>query len=123
MVTLRSIQHKILLITVLVFVTGCGTSINPTSAVPATLVPTNATTASTSTAAMSGTGGATRNTFVLADISDSPVGLIPKYQPLADYLAAHLSTFGVTTGVVKIAPDYKTMAQCINNATLAIYFV
>lgn len=95
--------------------TGCGTSTPPS---PTALVTVPASLSATiATAAV-----AARNTFVLADISDTPVGLTAKYQPLVDYLAAHLGKFGISSGVVKIAPDFDTMSRWIKTGEVDLYF-
>lgn len=76
---------------------------------------------SISTPAASPTPIASENeAIVLADISDEPTRHIEEFQPLADYLAAHLGEGGV--GEVKIAPDMPTMAKWIAAGEVDIYF-
>lgn len=65
---------------------------------------------------------AERNSIVLADISDEPTKKIKRFQPLADYLAAHLKEFGITAGKVKIAPDMDTLIQWITAGEVDLYF-
>jgi phosphonate transport system substrate-binding protein len=60
--------------------------------------------------------------IVLGDISDEPAKKIERFQPLADYLAAHLSDFGIGVGQVKIAPDMETMAQWLASGQVDLYF-
>ena len=60
--------------------------------------------------------------IVLADISDEPVKKIKRFQPLADYLASHLSEFDIGVGEVKIAPDRETMASWLASGEVDLYF-
>ncbi|GAB4532609.1 MAG: phosphate/phosphite/phosphonate ABC transporter substrate-binding protein [Pleurocapsa sp.] len=57
--------------------------------------------------------------IVLGDISDNPRKKIRKFQPLADYLAVHLSR--VDRGEVKIAPDMETMIAWLKSGEVDIY--
>lgn len=57
--------------------------------------------------------------IVLGDISDNPRKKIRKFQPLADYLAAHLSK--IDRGEVKIAPDMETMLSWLKSGEVDIY--
>src|SRR5262249_14829565 len=101
-------------------VTPAVTSASTLAAVsPATAAPT---TAATTASTMPATGAATKNTLILADISDSPSKRIAAFQPLADYLGAHLGKFGINTGSVKIAPDFPTMIQWMKSEQVDIYF-
>ncbi len=60
--------------------------------------------------------------IVFGDISDEPVETIEGTQPIADYVAAQLSEYGITRGEVKIAPDLETMIQWMANGEVDIYF-
>lgn len=74
--------------------------------------------------AQAGTQAPTGLTRIISigDISDDPTEKIVIYQPLADYLAAHLSEFGIGAGEVRIAPDMPGMAALLENGELDIYF-
>lgn len=61
-------------------------------------------------------------TIVLADISSNPDKKIKRFQPLADYLAAHLAEFGIGSGEVRIAPDLETMASWLAAGAVDICF-
>lgn len=69
------------------------------------------------TATSSATG-----TIVIADISDDPAGKIADFQPMADYLAAHLADYGIGVGQVKVAPDLETMASLMKSGEVDLYF-
>jgi len=60
--------------------------------------------------------------IVLGDISDDPAEVIEGTQPLADYLAAKLSDYGITDGQVKIASTINEMAQLMASAQVDLYF-
>ena len=60
--------------------------------------------------------------IVLGDISDDPAEVIEGTQPLADYLAAELSNYGITEGKVKIAASADEMAQLMANGEVDLYF-
>jgi phosphonate transport system substrate-binding protein len=60
--------------------------------------------------------------IVLGDISDDPGEVIEGTQPLADYLAARLSDYGVTEGRVKIAADADQMIQLLGDGEVDLYF-
>jgi len=60
--------------------------------------------------------------LVLGEISDNPEKKTKQFQSLADYLAANLSQFGITSGEVKIAPDLDTMVQWLKDGTVDMYF-
>lgn len=62
------------------------------------------------------------DTLVVGDISDEPAETIKGTQPLADYLAAHLTDYGITQGEVKIAPDLDTMIQWMKDGEVDLYF-
>ncbi|MBK8985623.1 MAG: PhnD/SsuA/transferrin family substrate-binding protein [Chloroflexi bacterium] len=60
--------------------------------------------------------------LVIGDISDEAAETIKGTQPVADYLAAQLSDFGITEGVVRIAPDLETMITWMDNGEVDTYF-
>ena len=62
------------------------------------------------------------NALVLGDISDKPVRIIERFQPLADYLADQLEEHGISEGRVKVAPDLPTMTRWIANGEVDLYF-
>jgi len=80
-----------------------GQDVNPPTDVPAT--------ASVETRAI-----------VLGDISDDPAEVIEGTQPLADYLASHLSDYGITEGQVKIASSTDEMARLLESGEVDLYF-
>lgn len=92
------------IISLLVVLLGCGAAAAP----PPPTEPTVVSTAS--------------GTIILGDISDEPAKKIARFQPLADYLAAHLSEFGIGIGQVKIAPDIETMAEWLASGRVDLYF-
>jgi phosphonate transport system substrate-binding protein len=59
--------------------------------------------------------------LVLGDISDDPAEKIEKFQPLADYLAANLSEYGIGSVEIKIAPDLDTMVEWIKSGEVDLY--
>ena len=60
--------------------------------------------------------------LILSGISKDPAGQIESFQPLADYLAAHLADFGIKQGEVVIAPDMPTMIHYHKTAQVDLYF-
>ena len=61
--------------------------------------------------------------ITLGDIEpDEPVKKINRFTPLADYLARHLSEFGITEGRVAIAKDVDEMASLMADGRVDIYF-
>lgn len=60
--------------------------------------------------------------LVIGDISDEPAETIKGTQPIADYLAAQLSDYGITSGAVKIAPNLETMIQWVKDGEVDLYF-
>jgi phosphonate transport system substrate-binding protein len=61
-------------------------------------------------------------TIVLGAVSDDPAKKIKAFQPLADYLGAHLGQLGITSAEVKIAPDQDTMIKWLKDGTVDLYF-
>jgi phosphonate transport system substrate-binding protein len=61
-------------------------------------------------------------TLTLGDISDDPAGTIEDFQPLADYLAAHLADAGIRQGKVVVAPDLETMMHYLETGHVDLYF-
>ncbi len=64
----------------------------------------------------------TGRVLVLGDISDEAAETIEGTQPTADYLAARLDHFGITSAEVKIAPDLETMTQWMAEGVVDLYF-
>ncbi|NEO97580.1 MAG: phosphate/phosphite/phosphonate ABC transporter substrate-binding protein [Symploca sp. SIO2E9] len=60
--------------------------------------------------------------ITLGDVSKKPVKKIKRFQPMADYLAANLSQFGIKVGKVKIAQDLITMSSWLESGEVDIYF-
>lgn len=60
--------------------------------------------------------------LVLADVSDNPQKVIDRATPLADYLAANLGEFGISTAEVRVASDFDTMVQWLNDGEVNLYF-
>ena len=61
--------------------------------------------------------------ITLGDIdSNNPAKKVARLQPLADYLAEHLSDQGVTGGRVIIARDTTEMAKFLRDGTVDVYF-
>lgn len=60
--------------------------------------------------------------IVLGDISDDPGEVIEGTQPMADYLAAGLTEFGITAGEVRIAADTDEMTQLLEDGEVDLYF-
>lgn len=60
--------------------------------------------------------------LVLGDISDDPAEKIKDFQPLADYLAAHLGEYGIGKVEIKIAPDLDTMVKWLETGEVDVYF-
>ena len=50
-------------------------------------------------------------TLILGVISSDPADAIADKQPLVDYLASRLDTFGIETGLVKVVPDMESLGQ------------
>ena len=63
-----------------------------------------------------------RTSIVLADIGSNPAKKIKRFQPLADYLAANLTDYGIDVGEVKIAPDMDTLIGWIEAGEVDMYF-
>lgn len=60
--------------------------------------------------------------IVLTNISDEPAKKIKRFQPLADYLAAHLSEVGINSGEVKVAQDIETLTHWMASGEVDLYF-
>jgi len=74
-----------------------------------------------------GTGPATDSlprdqVLILSDISKDPANKIEAFQPMADYLATHLSDYGVRRGRVLVAPDMSTMVQYLKTGQADLFF-
>lgn len=62
------------------------------------------------------------NRIVIADISGEPTKTIAAFQPFADYVAAHLSQYGITSADIKVVPDMETMARMLKAGEVDLYF-
>lgn len=60
--------------------------------------------------------------IVFGDISDDPGEVIEGAQPLADYVAARLDSFGITEGQVKVAASTDEMVQMLESGAVDVYF-
>jgi phosphonate transport system substrate-binding protein len=60
--------------------------------------------------------------IVFGDISDDPAEVIEGAQPIADYLAAQLSEYGITGGQVKVATSTEEMIQLLKDGEVDLYF-
>jgi len=60
--------------------------------------------------------------LVLSDITEDPAAKIEAYQPMADYLAAHLTGFGIKAGKVVTASDMSTMIQYLKAGQVDLFF-
>jgi len=61
--------------------------------------------------------------ITLGDIDpDEPVKKVKRFQPLADYLAEHLESFGIHGGRVVIARNIDEMGRFLSDGTVDIYF-
>ena len=60
--------------------------------------------------------------IVLGDISDDPAEVIEGTQPLADYLAANLSEYGITEGQVRIASSTEELAEMLAKGEVDLCF-
>lgn len=60
--------------------------------------------------------------IVFGDISDDPAEVIEGTQPLADYLAANLSEYGITEGQVRIASSTEELAEMLAKGEVDLYF-
>jgi len=61
-------------------------------------------------------------TLTLGDVSGSAAWTIEHFQPLADYLAANLSEFGITNGRVVVTSDLPTMLEHLGTGQVDLYF-
>ena len=103
---ISKVLHSTLFALALIALTAC--SVQPT------LAPTTAPT-------LAGPSTGTK-AIVLGAIQSDPAATIKAFQPLADYLAAHLGQVGVTVGDVKVAPDQATMIKWLKDGTVDLYF-
>jgi len=60
--------------------------------------------------------------IILSDIGNDPATIIQGTQPLADYLAAHLSQFGIGIGEVNVTSDIPSEANALKNGQADLYF-
>lgn len=64
----------------------------------------------------------TKGVITLGDVSSKPTKKIKHFQPIADYLAANLSQFGIEVGGVKVAQDLPTIAAWLKSGEVDMYF-
>ncbi len=55
-------------------------------------------------------------------VSTDPASTIEGYQPLADFLARQMSSFGIKQGTVINAPDLDTMVEKLKSGEVDIYY-
>lgn len=103
----RSTSIKLLLLLTLLVLAACNPGLGTPSPLPPTTIPASPIAA---------------KVFTIAEIASSPSSAIPKFQPLADYLAAHLADYGYSVGAVKIAPDFDTMVQWLKSGQVDLLF-
>lgn len=60
--------------------------------------------------------------IVLGEITDDPIEAIEEVQPIADYLAANLSEFGITEGRVVVASSIDEMAEMLASGEVDLFF-
>jgi phosphonate transport system substrate-binding protein len=60
--------------------------------------------------------------IVIGDVGAKPTAIIDGTQPFADYLAGQLSAQGITKGVVKVAPDFATIADWLKTGQVDMIF-
>lgn len=60
--------------------------------------------------------------IILADVNEDVEESIEDFQPMADYLAANLSEFGIKAGKVVVAPDLAGMTELLKNGETDLYF-
>ncbi|NER26287.1 MAG: phosphate/phosphite/phosphonate ABC transporter substrate-binding protein [Symploca sp. SIO1C4] len=63
-----------------------------------------------------------KGVITLGEVSNKPTKKIKRFGPMADYLAANLSQFGIGVGEVKIAPDLNTITTWLESGEVDIYF-
>jgi phosphonate transport system substrate-binding protein len=88
----------------LFFLTACGGAPTSTAAEPPVVEPVES------------------HPIVFGDISDDPAEVIEGTQPLADYLAANLSEYGITEGQVRIASSTEELAEMLAKGEVDLYF-
>lgn len=96
------LRKSILLFLILLLVAGCNQNSNPITEPE--------------------TNQSDGRVLVLGDISDEVAETIKGTQPLADYLAARLTDYGISGSEVKIAPDLETMIEWVGSGTVDLYF-
>ncbi len=113
---LHNLIVKLGLLVLLTSLVGCGTQSSslPDSSVPTVPPPSPTTTLQAPTTPS--------KPLVIGDISDKPAKKVAQIQPLADYLATHLTDFGTGIGEVKIAPDMQTMVHWLQSGEVDLYF-
>lgn len=66
-------------------------------------------------------GVAARTTLVLGSVSSDVEGDVAEYQPLADYLARALTTYGYTGGEIVVASSVAEMGRLIREGKVDLY--
>ena len=60
--------------------------------------------------------------LILADVNEDVAESVEDFQPMADYLAANLSDFGIKEARVVVAPDEAGMTEMLKNGETDLYF-
>ena len=60
--------------------------------------------------------------LILGDISDDAAGKIEAYQTMADYLASHLTEYGIKSGKVVVVRDMSTMVKYFKSGAIDLFF-
>ncbi len=61
------------------------------------------------------------NPIVIGDVSNRIDEVTAFWQPLANYLAAELDEYGITHGIVRVAPDLNTMSEWLESGEVDLY--
>jgi len=81
-----------------------------------------ATPAATETPGVEPDSPKTGRPIIMGDISDDPGEVIEGAQPVADYLAAQLASYGITSGHVRVATSTEEMIELLKKGEVDLYF-